>query len=206
MSTIDLATLREVIRFRGDYQNVRKFPNSFVNREIQKSFGEFYALVDSTHEGWWDTDSTVTTVADQAYIALPPQTWRVKAVDRLDGSDYLELRQIGLADRNKYDSSHSEPLAYRLSARGIELYPTPEQAYTLRVLYTPIAPALQEAQPPRVVQRVGRLRHRVNAHQARPPREGSARRPHRSAQGDRRSSEGRGERTPVSGARVPRAS
>lgn len=147
MAELDLATVRETIRFRGDYQNVRKFPNSSVNREIQKSFGEFYALVDSTHEGFWDTYADVTTIADQAFIALPPRTWRTKAIDRLDGTDYVELRQVGISERNKYGSNTGEPLAYRLSSRGIELYPTPDQAYTLRVLHTPIAPALQEAQP-----------------------------------------------------------
>lgn len=145
MAAIDLQTLRSDIRFRGDYQNVRKFPNASVDKEIQRSFGEFYALVDSTHEGYWDTDDTVTTVADQRYVALPASCWRVKGVDRLDGSDYIELRQVSVSDRNKFNSSSDTPQAYRLTARGIELYPTPETAYTLRVTFTPVAPALEEA-------------------------------------------------------------
>ncbi len=145
MSAIDLQTLRSDIRFRGDYQNVRKFPNADVNKEIQRSFGEFYAIVDSTHEGYWDTEGTVATVASQRFIALPATTWRVKGVDILDGSDYIELRQVNVADRNKYSSTSDMPLAYRLSSRGVELFPTPNTAYTLRVTYTPVAPALQEA-------------------------------------------------------------
>jgi len=147
MAAIDLQTLRATIRFRGDYQNVRKFPNDAVDTEIQGAFGEFWALVDSVHEGWWDTSDTVTTIAAQEHIALPADAWRVKGVDLLDGGEYRQLDQIGISERNRFGSTSDEPEAYRLSARGIELYPTPNAAYTLRVHYSPKAPALQEAQP-----------------------------------------------------------
>lgn len=148
MSAITLATLRDTVRFRGDYQNVRKFSDANLNIEIQQSFGEFYELVADTNEGFWDTSATVATTANTTYVALPTDAWRVQGVDRLDGGDYVELQQVSVSERNRFGSSATgEPSIYRLTARGIELLPTPDAIYTLRVLYTPLAPALTESQP-----------------------------------------------------------
>jgi len=147
MSAIDLATLRQIVRFRGDYQNVRKFPDADLDREIQGAFGEFYELVADTNEGWWDASAQVTTVSGQDYVALPADAWRVHGIDLLDSGDWVELLQVGRADRNRFGTDTDEPEAYRLTARGIDLMPTPNAVYTLRVTYTPTAPALQEAQP-----------------------------------------------------------
>ena len=143
MTAISRATLRDTIRSRGDYTNVRRFPNSYLNTEIQTAFGHFHRIVNEAHEGWWDTEGTVTTVASQAYIALPTDAKVLKAVDRLDGGEYEPLSQVGYSERNKYNST-GKPLAYRTSSRGLELYPTPNAAYTLRVHYTPRAPTLDE--------------------------------------------------------------
>lgn len=142
---IDLATLRGTVRFRGDYQNVLKFPDASVNTEIRGAFAEFYELVAETFEGYWDIQGNVTTTNNVAFVALPSDCWRVQGVDRLDGTDYIELAQIAIGERNRFGTSTDQPSAYRLSARGIELLPTPDATYTLRVLYTPTAPLLQEA-------------------------------------------------------------
>lgn len=145
MTALSRAEIRSTIRLRGDYTNVRRFPNDYLNTEIQTAFGHFWRIVDEAHQGWWDTEGTVTTTASQAYVALPTDAKIVKGVDRLDGSEYEPLTQIGIADRHRFDSSGTgKPLAYRLSARGIELYKTPNTAYTLRVFYTPKPPALTE--------------------------------------------------------------
>lgn len=145
MSAISRATLRETIRNRGDYTNVRRFPASYINTELQSAFGKFYQLVAECNEGWWDTTGTAATVNAQAYVALPSDCWTVRAVDRLDGSDYVEMPQVGLSERNKFSSTSGKPVAYRLTARGAELYPTPNAVYTLRVTYTPKAPDLEES-------------------------------------------------------------
>lgn len=144
---VTLATIRDTVRFRGDFQNVRKFTDADVNKEIQSAFAEFYALIAKTHQGYWDVSDTVSTVTSQAYVALPATAWRVQSIDRLDGTEYFEMMQVGIADRNRYGSNTAQPCAYRLSARGIEMLPVPDAIYTLRVNFTPYAPALQESQP-----------------------------------------------------------
>jgi hypothetical protein len=147
MASLDRATIRGTIRFLGDFQNVRKFPDADLNREIQRKFDRFWAIVDECNEGWWDTEGTVTTVGGQAYIALPADAKTVKGVDRLDGTEYRPLAQVGISARNRYGSTRNDPVAYRLSARGLELLPTPNAAYTLRVIYTPKPATLDESTP-----------------------------------------------------------
>lgn len=142
---ITLALLRPLIRDRGDYQSSLTFNNTYVNSEAQAAFRELYELVDEVHEGWWDTSGTISTVASQAYVALPTGCWRVRGIDIAVGDDWRELNQIGIADRNRYGSGTAKPSAYRLSARGAELFATPDAIYSLRVTYTPVCPALSES-------------------------------------------------------------
>lgn len=144
MAAITLETLRSTIRFRGDFQNVRKFPDASLDVEIQRAFAEFYQIVADCNEGYWDTQATVTTVANQGYVALPGDAWRVNGIDRPDSRG--ELKQVGPEARHRFPDT-GEPLGYRLTARGADLYPTPNAAYTLTVLYTPLAPHLAQSQP-----------------------------------------------------------
>lgn len=147
MAEMTLEQIRKAVRFRGDYQNLQKFPNDSVNGEIQKSFGEFYEIVDDTSEGWWDTDGDVTTVAAQAYVALPTDCWRVKAVFIIVDGEPRPLTKVTAAKRSYFSSGNDQPTAYRPTARGLDLYPTPNAAYTIRVTYAPKAPSLVESQP-----------------------------------------------------------
>jgi len=144
MSAITRATLRQTIRTRGDYTNTRKFTNDYLNTEIQTAFGHFWRIVDEAHQGWWDTEGTVTTTAGTAYVALPSTAKIVKAIDRLDGDQYQPLPQVGINDRNRFGTGNGKPVAHRLSARGIELYKTPDAVYTLRLIFTPKPPTLLE--------------------------------------------------------------
>lgn len=144
MTAISRAKLRKTIRDRGGYTNVRRFTTEYLNTEIQTAFGHFWRIVDEAHQGWWDTRGAASTVADQDYVALPTDAKVVKGVDRLDGSEYIEMRQIGLADRNRWGTGSGKPVAYRLSSRGIELQQPANAVYTLRVTYTPKPPALTE--------------------------------------------------------------
>lgn len=137
-----LAEVRAIVRFRGDFRNTARFPDANVDTEIQAAHCEWYELVAGVNEGYFDTEANVSTVASQAYVALPAGTWRVRGIDRLDCTEYVPLHQIGVAERNRYGRSTSHPAAWRLTARGADLFPTPDAVYSLRVTYTPVAPDL----------------------------------------------------------------
>lgn len=147
MATLTLADIRDLVRTRGDYRSPVKFTDAIVNREIQAAFGEFYELVADTNEGWWDTDSTLVTAPNTTFVALPTGTWRVQGIDRFDGTEPVGLLEIGVGERNRYGLEFGKPEAFRLTARGADLYPFPDAAYVLRVMYTPSAPQLLEVEP-----------------------------------------------------------
>lgn len=139
-----LADLRTVVRYRGDMRNTKRLPDALLDAEIQAAFGEGYELMESVNEGFFDTTDTDVTVIGQDYIALPSGTWKLRALDRLDGTEWEPLRRVGVKDRNHYGTQASKPLAHRLTFRGADLYPTPDAVYTLRFTYTPSAPTLDE--------------------------------------------------------------
>lgn len=138
MASVTLTTMRTAVRELGDFPLSRKFSNDFVDREIQRSWTALHRIVEDVNEGYFDKEATAPTVANQAYVALTStlaDVRRVKGVDVLDG-EYRALDQISIAERNRYSATNRDiPCAYRLSERGIELYPTPGAIYTLRVMY-----------------------------------------------------------------------
>lgn len=141
---VTLASLRNLIRLRGDYLSSLTYDDDYLNLEIQAAWVELFELIDDTNENWWDTEGSVSTVANQQYISLPSTCKRVQAIDIIVGTEPVELKQIAKGRRNAYGSGIGRPTSYRLSSRGIELFPKPDAVYSLRVTFSPICPALDE--------------------------------------------------------------
>lgn len=143
MSLKFLSEIIQTIRERGDFRNPIKFTDSIITKEAQAAFGELYQLISETCQGYFDIFTNVVTRSNTDFVALPSDAWIVRAVDILDSSGCpTPLRQVGIEDRNRYGSTRGRPCEYRLTARGVDLYPPPDAAYTLRVLNTPSAPVL----------------------------------------------------------------
>lgn len=143
--TLVLSDLITLLRERGDMRNTQRFPDSYLTKELQRAFAKGYQKIVMQNSGFFDQFDNVTTSAHVAFTALPagpPPCWIVRAIDRQDGADFVPVPRVGIKDRNRYGSTEGRPGAHRLSARGIELYPTPDAVYTLRVLNTPAAPTL----------------------------------------------------------------
>lgn len=138
---VTLADLENVIRTRGDYLSSLTFRPAYIRREIQAAWVELYEIMDDSQEGWWDTDAEVATVAGQAYVALPGNCWRVKAIDILEGNKWPPLEVVPVGYRNR-SRTQGRPTLYRLTARGADLSPIPNGVYTLRVTYAPKCPAI----------------------------------------------------------------
>lgn len=142
MSVLTLAQIRAIVRFRGDFRNTIRLPDANIDSEIQSSFGEFYELVADVNEGYWDTTTSLLTTASTAFVALPADAWRQRAMDRFDSPDFVPMMRVGISDRNRFGVTTGKPRGYRFTARGVDLYPTPDLIYTLRLTYTPRAPAI----------------------------------------------------------------
>lgn len=145
MATITLSAMRDIIRFRGSYENSAKFTDARITVEINAALAELHELMADTWEGYFDTDTTAPTVAAQAYVDLPATFWRLRGADILIAGKYRELKQIGFGERNDFQTS-GRPQAYRSAAGGargrLVLYPTPNAVYTIRINYVPTVTAL----------------------------------------------------------------
>lgn len=150
MSAQSLAAIISIVRFRGDMRNTLRFPDANLTTEIQAAWAELYQLVAQTNQGFFDTTATAQTTAPNAdlgifdFVALPTDAWIIRKVSRLDGTSYVPMDQIGIDDIDSFSVS-GRPEAFRPTARGIDLYPTPDAIYTLRFVYTPVAPTLGAA-------------------------------------------------------------
>lgn len=138
----NLLQIENVVRQRGDYLKSQTFTPAYVQGEIQAAWSELYELIADTWEGWWDKQTQLATVAAQQQLALPSDAWRVLGLDILVSGYFHELRQVGIGDRNRFGPTNKQPSAYRLSSRGFELYPTPDNVYTLQLTYTPMVTPL----------------------------------------------------------------
>ena len=140
--TKTLASIIAIIRFRGDMRNTVRFPDANLTTEIQAAFAEGYELVVQQNEGFYDTVDFVNTTAGVDFVPLPDGAWILRAIDRVEGSTFVPVPRVGVKDRNRYGTTTGKPCAHRLTAHGIDLYPTPDAEYSLRVTYTPVAPTL----------------------------------------------------------------
>lgn len=138
MASITLSTVRTAIRERGDFPLGKKFSNDFVDREAQAAWTALHRVVEEVHEGWFDKEAQASTVANQAYVPLAgalADVRRVKGIDLLDDGEWRPLNRLAIGARHRYGRAADEPDAYRLTERGIDLFPTPNAVYTLRVTY-----------------------------------------------------------------------
>lgn len=144
MSLQSLASIISIVRFRGDMRSSIRFPDANLTTEIQAAWAELYQLVAQTNQGYWDTTATGTTTLAVDFVALPSGCWTVRKISRLEGTTYVPMDQVGIDDIDSFSAS-GRPIAFRPTARGVDLYPTPDAVYTLRFIYTPVAPTLGSA-------------------------------------------------------------
>lgn len=139
-----LADIISIVRFRGDMRSSIRFPDANLTTEIQASWAELYQLIAQTNQGYFDTTDTIDTTAAVAFAPTPSGAWAIRKISRLDGTTYVPMDQIGIDDVDSFPAT-GRPVAFRPSERGVDLYPTPDAVYTLRFIYTPLAPQLNEA-------------------------------------------------------------
>src|SRR5688572_7496533 len=145
MATITLSELRNIIRFRGNYENSTKYTDARLNSEVNAALAELHETMADSWEGFFDTSTTTPTVAAQEHVDLPATFWRLRGVDILISGKYRELTQIGFGERNHFQTS-GRPQAYRTAAGGARgrliLYPTPNAVETIRINFVPTVTAL----------------------------------------------------------------
>lgn len=86
---------------------------------------------------YFETESNVTTTANVAYVALPTNCTMLKRAVWVRGTDdFVELERARQDEADAWTGGWSTRIPrYRLRATGINFYPTPTDAYTVRLTY-----------------------------------------------------------------------
>ncbi len=143
MTAITLATLRTRARQLGDYENSTVFTDAVMTPWVNEALGDYCDLLDEHFDGYRDTTGAVTTTANVATVALPAAFLKTRAIDILDGGTYQQLRRFQPgAQALGYDLSTGRPVGYLHVGTNLELFPTPDAAYTIRLRYVPAMTAL----------------------------------------------------------------
>ena len=141
MAVFTLATLRTSFRTLGGYSNSRTITDALILEWLNKAIGAYCDLLDKTHEGYRDKTGTVATVAGTATAALPADFLKAKAVDILLSGEYVPLRRFSIRQTYGF-TDRGEPVGYLTVGANLELFPTPDAIYTLRLRYVPTATVL----------------------------------------------------------------
>lgn len=143
MATWTLEELRDAFRDLGDYPaSHRKITDPRVNGWLNRAIGNYCDLLDETHEGHRDTVDTLATTNGTATVTLFADFLKAKAVDiQIDG-EWVPLRRLSIRQTYGYDSENGEPVGYLQRGNVLELFPTPDAVYAIRLRYVPAVPTL----------------------------------------------------------------
>lgn len=146
MPAFTLIQLREAVRTKGDYPSSAVMTDAFVTQAINEALAELVELVSDQFQGYYDTTSTVVTVAGTQTVNLPSTMLNLRALDRQIATDrHTPLSRISLTQSYAYQG-RGAPRAYTLhggTAPGtIRLFPVPDAVYTLRVTFESLFTAL----------------------------------------------------------------
>lgn len=151
--TRTLAELRTEVYQRADLENATDFlPSTEVDRYINQSIADLYDLLrDHAAEDYYSETAQPVTTANQVTVSPPTRFFQLLSLERVDGTRVIRMRKLDTRDRDKF-SATGPPLFYRLVGGAadttgeysalVELFPTPDSAYTLLLRYIPHAPVL----------------------------------------------------------------
>lgn len=142
MTTFTAATLIERARKKGDYENSPVFTDAVMLPWLSSAHGEYCDILDEEWDGYRDATSTVATVAGTATVT-PGAFLKVRAAALLYGASYRPLTRFEATGQALgYDESRGIPVGYLHVADVLELFPTPDAVYTIRLRYVPQATAI----------------------------------------------------------------
>jgi hypothetical protein len=148
--TTTLALLRTAFRNRGEYNNSATMTDAMVLDFLNAAIAEVHNMLVMKSGDYFLTDTTIPTVANQDYIAMPADFFKLRALDlEVSSTEKYPLQVWPVEDRLRYRGT-GRPTRYRVRGTGAAsgtsarcvLGPTPNAIYTLRLHYYPAAVAL----------------------------------------------------------------
>jgi hypothetical protein len=139
-STITLEDLRTAVKQKAGMENSSFIATDELDRLINESWAELYETLALEFAERFLVSQEVTVVTDDEGIIDFPY-WKLNGLDRLEGSDYVEVRPFMLSERNQ-DPRNMGTVSYLLANEGISFFPREDAPGTYRMFYTPYCPEL----------------------------------------------------------------
>ena len=95
----------------------------------------------------WKQEKRVTANMDERYENLPNDVIEIRQLQLTAGGRILSISSAEMEDRRAASDIGGKPKYMRLTADQIELYPTPDEAYEVSMLYYGRIPALSNLEP-----------------------------------------------------------
>ena len=138
MTAITLATLRTRARQLGDYENSTVFTDAAMTPWVNEAIGDYFDILDEHFDGYRDTTGSLSTTAGFANVSLPAGMLKLRSVEIQIGGRYQMLRRFQPGGQALgYDGSTGQPVGYLHVGTALELFPTPDAVYPMRLRYVP---------------------------------------------------------------------
>lgn len=138
MKVTTLGDMRDRVKFLGDFPNSRKFTVAILNREINNSIEDTYNLLLAARPDYYLLEQTPapSTTPNSDTVALAPNFYRLRKVEINFGEPrYRRLDLLNLNETHKVTVTALRPRWYRFQGSTLRLYPTPTQAWQMRIFY-----------------------------------------------------------------------
>lgn len=145
-----LTNLLADVRYQADIEGLTtRHTDANLTRLINQSIQAFRLKISTAGHPYYLTESTGTTTAGTSDYALPADFVQLYAVDLTVGTQTISLSEYSIVERNDYSSpvvpGDGVPVMYRLQASNMRLLPTPDAAYSYKLLYLPVGTDLSGA-------------------------------------------------------------
>lgn len=137
--TRTLAELRTQVRQAADIENAAAWTDGQLDQLINDSIADLYlVLVECYEDDYTESYAFSTAATTEVYSLASAGVVKVRAVEVLDGEDWLPLDRWDFSNRRFYADGSGRPRAYRLIGKeSITLLPTPDGVYSMRVWLVP---------------------------------------------------------------------
>jgi hypothetical protein len=137
MTAITLAQFITRARQLGDYaEDDGVFTDAVMTPWVNEALGDYCAILDKHHAGYRDKSGTVSTIANTATVALPADFLKLRAIDLSYGGKWGDLDRWTPETARSFTSTGT-PVAYLRVGANLELFPTPDAVYSIRLRYVP---------------------------------------------------------------------
>ncbi len=133
------------------YAELKTSIADFLDRDdLTSKTGTFISLAEaeiSRDLRHWRQEKRVNTSVDEQYENLPTDWLRINSVQHTGGGLISSVSASELQRLRSATTTTGKPRYMRINSNQIELYPVPDQAYSVEVTYLAQTPALTAAAP-----------------------------------------------------------